>query len=123
MPRCWKTQWPKSATVRLQRIGITYCSLGNEGIESELGGAIVQSLKESPILKKDLDKLDDWNALWQRHGARLPQLIVPLRLLNAGTEYLKTKRSEVPLSLPLEERKILKEVLKIPDDSWKSLDG
>jgi DNA-binding transcriptional ArsR family regulator len=91
-------------------------------VESELGGALVDSIRVSRLGEK-LDKLTDWNAVWQRLGARVPQLIVPLRLLNAGTNYLITKRPEVLLGLPLEEREILKNVLKFADESWTSLDG
>lgn len=93
------------------------------GAENEFGGALVESLGRSKDLGGLLDKLADWNANWQRLGASVPQLIVPLRLLDVGTNYLMTKRPEVLLGLPLEERKILKEVLKISDESWTSLDG
>ena len=93
------------------------------GVESELGGALIESLKGLGQFRKLHDNLSDWNSVWQRRGGSVPQLIVPLRLLDAGTNYLMTKRPEILLSLPLEERKILKEVLNISEESWTSLDG
>jgi hypothetical protein len=87
------------------------------GVESALGAALVDFLSFKP-LRKSADMIKTWNALWQRLGANIPGLVVPLRLLDAASKYLVTERSECLLKLPLEERKLLMEVLKIPNDSF-----
>jgi DNA-binding transcriptional ArsR family regulator len=87
------------------------------GVESELGTALVDFISFEPF-RKSADMIKTWNALWQRLGANIPGLVVPLRLLDAASKYLVTERSECLLKLPLEERKFLMEVLKIPNDSF-----
>jgi hypothetical protein len=86
------------------------------GVESELGTALVDVLRFEP-LRKSADMIKTWNAVWQRLGANIPGLVVPLRLLDTASNYLVTERSECLLKLPLEERKLLMEVLKVPNNS------
>jgi hypothetical protein len=88
----------------------------------ELGSAIVDSVTALQQTKS-VEKITAWNVVWQRQCKNVPQLIVPLRLLDAGTNYLITKRPEALLNLPLEERKILKKVLKISDESQSTDDS
>lgn len=88
-------------------------------VESELGIAIVDSLRYV-ALYLTVEKIETWNALWQRLGANIPSLTVPLRLLDVASNYLITKRTETLLNLPLEERKVLMEVLKLSEDSLVS---
>ena len=87
------------------------------GVESELGAALVDFISFEPF-RKSADTIKTWNALWQRLGANIPGLVVPLRLLDTASNYLVTERSECLLKLPLEERKLLMEVLRVPNDSF-----
>jgi DNA-binding transcriptional ArsR family regulator len=106
--------WDEPIGLLLERV----VELGVElGVESELGAALVDVLRFEP-LTKSADTIKTWNAVWQRLGANIPGLVVPLRLLDTASNYLVTERSECLLKLPLEERKLLMEVLKIPNDSF-----
>jgi len=87
------------------------------GVESELGAALVELLG-CEMLQKWADMIKTWNAVWQRLGANIPGLVVPLRLLDTASNYLVTERCECLLKLPLEERKLLMEVLRVPNDSF-----
>lgn len=84
-------------------------------VESELGAALVISVSFEP-LRKSADTIKTWNAVWQRLGANIPGLVVPLRLLDTASNYMLTERAECLLKLPLEERKLLMEVLSVPND-------
>lgn len=53
-----------------------------------------------------------WRDLWQEHGGRDEALAIPLRLLDAAVRYRETHDRRVLLRLPMEERKVLEQVLE-----------
>lgn len=81
---------------------------------SVLGDNLVRSL--STTTKSNLNEtgLDAWVALWRELGAPHDELTVPLRLLETGVAYLKTKDEGVLFDLPKEERSILRQTLALP---------
>lgn len=104
------------AASRDEPVGLLLERVVELGVESELGAALVDVLSFEK-LRKSFEKIKTWNAVWQRLGANIPGLVVPLRLLDTASNYMLTERAECLLKLPLEERKILMEVLSVPNDS------
>ena len=80
-------------------------------IEESFGNALVEQLASLKESQWTAERLHAWNRLWQELGTRVEALIVPLRLLSAGIEYLATKNESALLDLPLEERRIVREAL------------
>ncbi len=73
----------------------------------------------SKLAKANLNAtgLDAWVALWRELGAPHDELTVPLRLLETGVAYLKTKDEGVLFDLPKEERSILRQNLGLPPET------
>ena len=84
-----------------------------------LGEAAVQHLPEIDISPLNHAAWDAWSNAWESARAALPpehrdQLDIPLRLLRAGIAWLKSKEDAHLLTLPREERRILREALELP---------
>ena len=84
-----------------------------------LGEAAVQHLPEIDISPLNHAAWDAWSNAWESARAALPpehrdQLDIPLRLLRAGIAWLKSKDDAHLLTLPREERRILREALELP---------
>mgnify|MGYP000901282583 CR=1 FL=1 len=88
---------------------------------TQFGEAAVKhlpSLAESPL---NHSAWDAWVAAWESAQASLPeherdQLDIPLRLLRTGVAWLKTKEDGQLLTLPREERRILRQALNLPPE-------
>lgn len=88
---------------------------------SACGDSLIHHLSE---MKAGLLGSADYEAWWRHWSATCSQLKaedqakmeIPLRLLHAGIEYLKSTDEGVLLALPVEERKILREVLQLPPE-------
>lgn len=82
-----------------------------------LGSSLVQTI--SKLNKANLNEtgLDAWVALWRELGAPHDELTVPLRLLETGVAFIKTKDEGVLLNLPKEERSILRQALGLPPET------
>ncbi len=88
------------------------------GILGALGEALVQHLPTLGAGHLTPKAYDAWAVAWTAAADSLKsedrqQLEIPLRLLRTGIAYYKTKDEGVLLSLPSEERKILRQVLKL----------
>lgn len=83
---------------------------------SALGKAIIDNI---PALMSDMvsDKAaQTWLEVWRELVDNRPEFQIPLRLLNAAVRYRETKGyKRVLLELPIEERKILQQVLEIEE--------
>ena len=84
-----------------------------------LGEAAVQHLPDIGISPLNHAAWDAWSNAWESARAALPpehrdQLDIPLRLLRAGIAWLKSKDDAHLLTLPREERRILREALELP---------
>ena len=80
---------------------------------STLGQGLVQSI---PMLMSEMvsDKTaQKWLEMWQELGSKYDDFQIPLRLLDAAVRYREKSDKRVLLSLPIEERKLLEEVLGI----------
>jgi tetratricopeptide (TPR) repeat protein len=84
---------------------------------SALGNSLVKSIPK--LNKSNLNEtgLDAWVALWRELGAPHDELTVPLRLLETGVAFIKTKDEGVLLNLPKEERSILRQTLGLPPET------
>ncbi len=65
---------------------------------------------------------DAWADAWEAARAALPtqdqdQLDIPLRLLRTGIAWLKTKDDAHLLTLPSEERRLLREAPNLPPEN------
>ncbi len=84
-----------------------------------LGEAAVQHLLDIGTSPLNHAAWDAWSNAWESARAALPpehrdQLDIPLRLLRAGIAWLKSKDDAHLLTLPREERRILREALELP---------
>jgi hypothetical protein len=73
----------------------------------------VQSI---PMLMSEMvsDKAaQKWLEMWQELGSNYTEFQIPLRLLDAAVRYREKSDKRVLLSLPIEERKLLEQVLGI----------
>jgi tetratricopeptide (TPR) repeat protein len=78
-----------------------------------LGEGLVRSLASLAANMLSAEALVAWRDVWHEAGAGHDQLIIPLRIFDAGIRYLQTKDRRVLLDLLTEERKILAEALSI----------
>lgn len=91
---------------------------------SQLGDALVRHLPKlagSPLNHK---AFDEWHRVWAEAASHLEtnqrdQLEIPLRLLSVGIDYSKSEKESVLLTLPREERNVLREVFKLPAEEAK----
>jgi len=88
---------------------------------TELGEAAVKHLPTIAASPLNHAAWDAWVGAWEAARAALPekdrnQLDIPLRLLRTGIAWLKTKDEGQLLTLPREERRILREALKLPPE-------
>lgn len=88
---------------------------------TELGEAAVKHLHAIAASPLNHAAWDAWVGAWEAAQAALPdkerdKLDIPLRLLRAGIAWLKTKDEGKLLTLPREERRILREALKLPPE-------
>jgi tetratricopeptide (TPR) repeat protein len=84
-----------------------------------LGEAAVKHLPTIGTSPLNHAAWDAWADAWESARAALPaehrdQLDIPLRLLRAGIAWLKSKDDAHLLTLPREERRILREALELP---------
>ena len=87
----------------------------------EIAGAIVRNLPALASSPLKHSAYDTWADVWSEAVAKLPaeeqdHFTIPLRLLRAGIEYLKSKDEGALLVLASEERKILREILALPPE-------
>jgi len=88
---------------------------------TQLGEAAVKHLPTIGASPLNHAAWDAWVGAWEAARAALPnkdqdQLDIPLRLLRAGVDWLKTKDDAHLLTLPREERRILREALNLPPE-------
>jgi len=88
---------------------------------TELGEAAVKHLPTIATSPLNHSAWDAWVGAWEAARAALPeknrdQLDIPLRLLRTGIAWLKSKDEGQLLTLPREERRLLREALKLPPE-------
>ena len=82
---------------------------------SQLALGLAESLTE---LRSETLKTDAWKAwlkCWEEAAGDRDEFQLPLRLLDAAIRYRETEDQRVLLGLPVEERRILEEVLGLEE--------
>jgi DNA polymerase III delta prime subunit len=87
---------------------------------SHLGDALVRHLKTLSTSLLNAEGLDRWVAAWAQCDK--PELRLPIRLLKAGVDYLKSqpKDETVFYQLPAEERSLVRQALGLPPENAES---
>ncbi len=81
------------------------------GAADKLAGGLTQLI--SSLDKGDFSKgqLDQWNEVWQKHGAAVEELEIALQCLSASAEAIKTKSDRPLFQLPQEVRSLVRSLL------------
>jgi tetratricopeptide (TPR) repeat protein len=127
-PVRWLPARTQSPQVWRRHIALWLDQFAKHGLLTELGEALVRSLRTLAI-----DWLPDqtaraWLDTWRELAGETPQLQLPLRLLAAGVDYQTDQRPEALLALPREERGLLEPWLvnlfrTEPDELDRELDA
>ncbi len=92
--------------------------LEKRSLLTELGVALVNTIDELVSELISLTKAAAWRDAWKAVVGNKPEFEIPLRLLNTALHYKQTPNDpRVLLKLPAEERKILRQALKINDSA------
>ena len=88
---------------------------------TQFGDALARHLPKLAASPLNHGAYDAWADAWTTACAKLhqedqDQIAIPLRLLKAGIEYLKSNEENRLLALPSEERKILRQILELPPE-------
>lgn len=105
-----------------QQVAVFLPGLAEFGLITGLGESLVRHLDtvaQSPLNEQASAA---WSDVWISECTKLKpedqaKMEIPLRLLRTGIAYLKTKDDGSLLVLPIEERKILRDALKLPPES------
>jgi DNA-binding transcriptional ArsR family regulator len=80
---------------------------------SQLGRALVAHIGRLKSARLNQQGLNAWLGHWQSAAGSFPAMVLPLRLLAVGIEYISSqpKDESILLKLPMEERRILQQAL------------
>lgn len=81
------------------------------GIADKLARGLTQLIKRLDEGDFSTGQLDEWNAVWQKHGAGIEELEIALQCLAAATEAIKTKSDRPLFQLPQEVRSLVRSLL------------
>ncbi|MGB8701679.1 MAG: tetratricopeptide repeat protein [Thermosynechococcaceae cyanobacterium] len=88
--------------------------LERRSLLSELSAALVKTVSEFTSERVSLSQATAWRDAWTEVVSSKPEFELPLRLLNTALRYKQTPDDpRVFLELPVEERKILQQALKL----------
>lgn len=83
---------------------------------NNLGSALISQLPSIIAAPFTPEALDAWHAGWVTASQGHPEMDLPLRLLKTGLIYYRTQDEGELLRLPSEERKLLRQALKLPEE-------
>ena len=108
---------PEVWQARLVQAVLLYAEHGSL---THLGDALVRHVAKLADSVLNSAGLDQWLACWQSATLEHEAMRLPLRLLRAGIDYLKTQpRDEgVLLQLPKEERALARQALGLAPENW-----
>ena len=81
------------------------------GIADKLARGLTQLIERLDEGDFSPEQLDEWNAVWQKHGAGIDELEIALQCLAAATEAIKTKSDRPLFQLPQEVRSLVRSLL------------
>jgi tetratricopeptide (TPR) repeat protein len=80
-------------------------------VADKLARGLTQLIERLDAADFSHKQLDEWNAVWQRHGAPVEELQIALKCLSAATEAIKTKSDRPLFQLPQEIRSLVRSLL------------
>jgi len=105
-------------TTKVQReLRICIKGWARYGLLPQLGDCLVRYLDELRLSKFNSAGLDAWFSGWEKAGEGFPELEIPIRMLKTGIAYVTTKDEGALLNLPQEERRIVRQALRLPDEA------
>ena len=81
------------------------------GVADKLARGLTQLVERLDEGDFSPGQLDEWNAVWQKHGAAVEELKIALKCLSAATEAIKTKSDRPLFQLPQEVRSLVRSLL------------
>ena len=81
------------------------------GVADKLARGLTQLIERLDKGEYNPGQLDQWNAVWQKHGAAIEELEIALQCLAAATEAIKTKSDRPLFQLPREVRSLVRSLL------------
>ncbi|WP_417207256.1 tetratricopeptide repeat protein [Akkermansia sp.] len=88
----------------------------HEGGLIVLGNALVRELKELKVCEFNESELNCWVSAWTRAAKGCKEMTLPLRLLSAGVEWIKSGSDKAFLSLNLQERPLVYAALELEEE-------
>ena len=81
------------------------------GVADKLARGLTQLIERLDEGDFSPGQLDEWNAVWQKHGAAVDDLKIALTCLSAATDAIKTKSDRPLFQLPQEVRSLVRSLL------------
>ena len=81
------------------------------GVADKLARGLTQLIERLDEGDFSPRQLDEWNAVWQKHGADVEELKIALMCLSAATDAIKTKSDRPLFRLPQEVRSLVRSLL------------
>ena len=81
------------------------------GVADKLARGLTQLIERLDEGDFSPGQLDEWNAVWQKHGAAVEELKIALTCLSAATDAIKTKSDRPLFRLPQEVRSLVRSLL------------
>jgi len=81
------------------------------GVADKLARGLTQLIERLDEGNLSLGQLDEWNAVWQKHGAAVEEVEIALKCLSAATDAIKTKSDRPLFQLPQEIRSLVRALL------------
>ncbi len=115
-----------SSKTKESRVNDVWAIHRKNGQLAALGNGLVRSLKYLSDSSSKAIELDTWAEIWKKVIGDSPEFKLPMRLLETGVAYLKSRDENgkgdrgTLLALPLEEREILCEALEFDGSQIQS---
>jgi len=81
------------------------------GVADKLARGLTQLIERLDEGDLSPGQLDEWNAVWQKHGAAVEEVEIALKCLSAATDAIKTKSDRPLFRLPQEIRSLVRALL------------
>jgi tetratricopeptide (TPR) repeat protein len=90
--------------------------LGAHGSFEEIGQGLIKHLDTLRQNSSEFNIHNEWVTSWEQLTRNHEEMTIPLRMLRAGVEWIKTKDEGSLLTLVKEERSIVRQALGLPEE-------
>ena len=94
-----------------ERIAALLACYAKHGVLTSLGQGLVRGIATLYSCMTSNTAAQTWWDIWQERAGGYDEFTIPLRLLDAAVSYRETHDQRVLLRLPMEERKVLEQIL------------